>query len=270
MLADLLYFCKMNFVDTHTHLYCDNFDSDRADVMKSCIGQGVVKMILPNEDSRSIDALKRMLYLYGDSCYGAMGLHPSSVNENYADELEIIRQELFCGTIKYVAIGEIGMDLYWDTKYEKQQEEVLRQQFDWAIQLNLPVIIHSRKSESKVINILNENKYRDIEGVFHCWSGTREETERVLKRGNFYFGIGGTCTYKNSKLPEILIKIGLDRILLETDSPYLSPLPFRGKRNDSSNIPLIANKLSAIKGIALGGISEVTNMNVNNLFGIKV
>ena len=255
------------FTDTHTHLYLEEFDIDRQEVVEKCLEFGVNKLILPCVDETSILPLQQMLHDYPDICHGAMGLHPTSVDNNYEKQLEVIHKELIDNAKDYIAIGEIGMDLYWNKTYRQQQEIVLREQFDWAVALNMPVIIHCRNAEEEIINIVGDAKYRDLRGVFHCWSGNMEQTERILEM-DFYIGIGGTVTYKNSKLPEILLQVPTNRILLETDSPYLSPMPYRGKRNDSGNIIIIAQKISEIKKMALKELSEQIKINVKRLFGI--
>ncbi|MDR2084727.1 MAG: TatD family hydrolase [Bacteroidales bacterium] len=257
----------ITFTDTHSHIYIEEFDVDRAEVIKDIIDAGITKMILPNIDKDSITKLKNTLSDYHEYCFGAMGLHPTSVNEDYKEQLDIIEEELFSDKDKYIAIGEIGLDLYWDKTYFDLQVEVLRKQFDWALELDLPVIIHSRKSEEYIINIIREKKYSGLRGVFHCWPGSKQQTKRILDLG-YYIGVGGVVTYKNSSLPELLKEVELENILLETDSPYLSPVPYRGKRNDSKNILIIAEKVSEIKEISLEDLSRITNENVKKLFSI--
>ncbi|MDL2228301.1 TatD family hydrolase [Bacteroidales bacterium OttesenSCG-928-K03] len=257
----------ITFTDTHSHIFIEDFDDDRAEMIKNIVDAGIIKMILPNIDKDSIHQLKSTLCDYPEYCFGAMGLHPTSVKEDYKEQLQAIEEELFLNKDKYIAIGEIGLDLYWEKTYFEQQVEVLRKQFDWALELKLPIIIHSRKSEDHIINIIRDKKYSDLRGVFHCWPGSKEQTKRVLDLG-FYLGIGGVVTYKNSSLPELLQDVNIESILLETDSPYLSPVPFRGKRNDSRNILLIAEKVSETKGVSMEHLSEVTNANVKKLFGI--
>lgn len=257
----------ITFTDTHSHIFIEDFDNDRAEIIKNIVDAGINKMVLPNIDKDSIIQLKKTLLEYPEYCFGAMGLHPTSIKEDYIEQLQTIEKELFSNKDNYIAIGEIGLDLYWEKTYFEQQVEVLRKQFDWALELNLPVIIHSRKSEEYIINIIREKKYSDLRGVFHCWPGSKEQTKRVLDLG-FYLGIGGVVTYKNSSLPELLQDVNLESILLETDSPYLSPVPHRGKRNDSRNILLIAEKVSEVKGVSMQELSDITNENVKKLFGI--
>ena len=269
----MLYFCSMNedeyyFTDSHTHLYAGQFDSDRAEVVQRCLDNRVRKLVLPNEDYLSIAPLRSMLSNYKGMCYGAMGLHPTSVNDGYKHEMELIGEELFNGGVGYVAVGEIGMDLYWDTTYMDFQKTVLREQFAWSLLLKLPVIIHSRNSESVVLDILDESGFQDVRGIFHCWSGTIDETIRAMRHENFYFGVGGICTYKNSKIPSFFEFLDLNRVVLETDSPYLPPVPYRGQRNESSYIPLIANKLSEITGVSVATVADITNENAKRIFGI--
>ena len=269
----MLYFCGMNeaeyyFIDSHTHLYASQFDVDRVEVMQRCLDNNVRKLVMPNEDYLSIAPLKSMLNNNKGICYGAMGLHPTSVNDGYKHEMELIGEELFNGDTGYVAVGEIGMDLYWDKTYMDFQKTVLREQFSWALQLNLPVIIHSRSSESVVLDILDESEFQDVRGIFHCWSGTIDETIRAMRHENFYFGVGATCTYKKSKIPSFFDFLDLNRVVLETDSPYLPPVPYRGQRNESSYIPLIANKLSENLGVPVATVAGITNKNAEKIFGI--
>ena len=255
--------------DTHTHIFLSEFDDDRARVIRDCFDKGVRKMIMPNVDASSIPLINKVLAEYDNRViYGAMGLHPTSVGENYEEELLAVKEELFSGGYPYLAIGEIGMDLYWDSTYLRQQEVALRTQFDWALELNLPVIIHSRKAEKEVVEIIEEERYHNLRGVFHCWSGDRDLTSRIIAHGGFFFGVGGSVTYKNSALPEVVSDISLDRILLETDSPYLSPVPYRGKRNNSTNIIIVAKRVAEIKNRDFSEVVLATEKNVKKLFNI--
>ncbi len=261
----------MNYIDTHSHIYSENFKLDLDEVVEKCYKSNVNKIILPNIDLDSIDDLKSTITkynnIYGNMMFGAMGLHPTSVTENYKEDLDIIRQELINNSEYYIAVGEIGMDLYWDQSLKDLQEDSLRIQFNIAKEFNLPVLIHSRSAEDEIIEILGESKYKDIKGVFHCWSGNLEQTKKILDLG-FYVGVGGTVTFKNSNVKDILKVVPIDKILTETDSPYLSPVPFRGKRNDSSNIPIIVNRISDILNVEKELLVKTINSNVKELFNI--
>ncbi|MGI6718052.1 MAG: TatD family hydrolase [Bacteroidales bacterium] len=259
----------MNYIDTHSHIYSNDFESDRDEVVEKCIKSDVNKIILPNIDLMSIQNLKNTILkynnIYGKIMFGAMGLHPTSVTENYKEDLETIKKELYKGD--YIAIGEIGMDLYWDKSLQHLQEESLKIQLNWAKELNLPVLIHSRNAEDNIIEILENNEYSEIRGVFHCWSGSLEQTKKILDLG-FYIGVGGTVTFNNSNVPNILKEVPINRILTETDSPYLSPMPYRGKRNNSSNIPIIVNRISDVLNIEKELLIEIISDNVNKLLNI--
>lgn len=254
----------MYFIDTHTHIYDSIFSEDIDEVIERCKEKKVEKLVLPNEDSKTIAALKGIVSRYKGVCYGAVGLHPTSVKADYEDELAVIKEELYANTSCYVAIGEIGLDFYWDMTFQKEQETALKEQLNWARELNLPVIIHSRKAETHVLDILSS--YEDVVAILHCWSGNEEETRRAMEYPNVYFGIGGTLTYKKSTIPSLIYIIGIERIVLETDSPYLPPMPFRGKRNESSYIPLIANSLSDILNLPIEEISRVCSENSKKIF----
>ena len=249
------------YIDSHTHLYDEAFDEDRDMVIERCINNNVMKLVFPNEDATTISALKMTTLRYPGYCVAAIGIHPLSVDQNYERQLDVINDELYHGAFTYKAIGEIGMDLHWSTNFAEEQEDAFRIQLHMAIDKKLPVLIHSRKAEAKIIDILSESVFAGLSGILHCWSGTVEETEAAKKLENFYFGIGGTITYKNSTIPELTKHIGLSRIVLETDAPFLPPVPYRGKRNDSSYIPLIAKKLSEVTNTSLEEVEKVTTNN---------
>lgn len=254
----------MNLTDTHAHLYAEEFDADRNEVVQRSIYAGVTKIILPNIDSGSIEGLHQLSNAFPQNCFPMMGLHPCSVNETYKAELKIVEDNLFSKHGYYVAVGEIGMDLYWDKTFKKEQEEAFIQQCQWAAELNLPVAIHTRNAHRETINCLLQLE-RCPHGVFHCFGGTLDEACEIIDLG-FKLGIAGIVTYKNSTLPDVLAKIDLKHILLETDSPYLPPVPYRGKRNESSYIPVIAEKLAGIYNISVQDIAETTSQNADQLF----
>jgi TatD DNase family protein len=250
-------------VDTHSHLYEESFLPDWDEVVARCKQAGVQKILLPNVDTSSLDALKKTVDKDAELFIPMMGLHPCSVKENYKEELAVIKQHLFNG--KYIAVGEIGIDMYWDKTFVAQQEEAFITQVEWANELNLPVSIHSRESTSMVIEILKNKITSKAKGVFHCFGGTVEEAREIIALG-FNLGIGGVVTFKNSTLPEVLKQVGMDNLVLETDSPYLAPAPYRGKRNESSYTSLVALKLADIFGVSLDKISEKTTTNANQVF----
>lgn len=255
----------ISFVDTHTHLFAEQFDEDIDQVIQNARAEGVESLLLPNIDVASIEPLKRLVATYPEVCKGMMGLHPGSVKDDFEEALTIVKKELYEG--KYWAVGEIGLDYYWDTTYTEQQQKAFREQLRWAKELNLPVAIHNRSSFDDSLRIVSEEQDGTLRGVFHCFGGTEEEGRQIIDVG-FYLGIGGTATFKKSNAPEVLPKLGLDRIILETDSPYLAPTPHRGKRNESAYLKLIAEKLATIYETSLSTIAEATTQNASHLFGL--
>lgn len=255
-----------SIIDTHAHLYAEEFDTDREAMLKRCEKANVKKILLPNVDSQSISGLKQLVINYPDMCYGMMGLHPCSVTANYEEEVERIRLELFSG-FKYWAVGEIGLDLYWDKTTLHEQETVFAIQCKWAIELSLPIAIHTRSATYETIKCLKQLPLQPG-GVFHCFSGSAEEAKEIIKLG-YSLGIGGVLTYKNAGLPEVLKDIPLEHIILETDAPYLPPVPFRGKRNESSYLPLIVEKLAEVYKVNSTTIEEQTTFNALQLFKLN-
>ena len=256
----------MYFTDTHTHLYLSEFEADRNECIKQAIAAGVTTMILPNVNSQSIDNLLAIVAEFPKNCFPAIGLHPTYVKENYIDELNIVKK--FLETKKFVAIGEIGIDLYWDKTFFKQQQIAFQQQIDLAKHYELPIIIHARESYNEIFEILETNVDERLTGVFHCFGGTEVEAQKAVEMG-FKLGIGGVVTYKNSKLPETIKNIDLQHIVIETDAPYLPPVPHRGKRNESSYVVFVAKKLAEIYNHSLAEIASVTTNNAKQLFKIK-
>ena len=253
----------MVFTDTHCHLYLDAFDNDREQVVHKAIDQNVNYMLLPNIDSQSVEPMLKLNKSFPEHCFPMMGLHPTSVKENYKEELEIVTG--WHEKKKFIAVGEIGIDLYWDQSFRKQQEEAFRFQIDLAIKKEIPIVIHSRESIDLILSILNDYKETGLRGVFHCFTGTSEQAEQAIALG-FYLGIGGVLTFKNSGLDNVVTGIDMKSLLLETDSPFLAPAPYRGKRNESQYINLIASKLSQVKNISRKEIAEITTRNANHLF----
>ena len=258
----------MQLIDSHTHLYADEFKEDIDLVIKQAVTQGISKFFLPNIDSKSINGLIELCGKYPQNCFPMMGLHPCSVNETFKNELELIQNELSKRT--YYAIGETGIDLYWDKTFIEEQKEAFRTQIKWSLELNLPIVIHCRQSFKEIIDVLKElyNNSQKQKGIFHCFSGTIEEAKQVIELG-FLLGIGGVVTFKNSGLDKVIAEIPLDHIVLETDSPYLAPVPFRGKRNESSYLIHIAEKIASIKNTTLEQVAEITTQNAMKIFGIS-
>ncbi len=255
----------MMFTDTHAHVYSDEFDTDSEACFERSIENKVSRIFVPNVDCQSIEALKKSCSAYPLHYFPMMGLHPCSVNENFTNNLTIIYKELISST--YYGVGEIGMDLYWDKSTYDIQKKAFIEQAQWAIKFDLPVSIHSRAATQHLISIIKEENLQKLRGVFHCFSGDENEAIELIKMG-FYLGIGGAVTYKNSQLPTVLKTIGTQCLVLETDAPYLPPTPHRGKRNETSYIPLIANKLSEIFEINMAELAEITTNNSKKIFGI--
>ena len=249
-------------IDTHCHLYSEEFCEDTDAVITRAINNGVQKIIMPNIDSNYIEGMNLLQSKFPDICYTTLGLHPTSVKENYKKELDLI----FSHQIdKTVAIGETGIDLYWDKTFIKEQQYCFDYQLNVAVENNLPIIIHSRNSMKEVFEIVELYKDKSIRGVFHCYSGDYDEAKKAIDMG-FFLGIGGVLTYKNSQLPEIVKRISINYILLETDAPYLSPIPFRGRRNEPAYIKNIAEKLSEVLNLDFDIVCERTTLNAEMMF----
>lgn len=253
----------MKFIDTHTHLYAKQFDEDRDEMMQRAFANKVEAFYLPNIDSSSIEGMLELEQTYPSQCFAMMGLHPCSVKENYKEELAIVKEWL--DKRPFVAIGEIGIDLYWDKTFFEQQKEAFLTQVEWAKELDIPIVIHSRESTSIIIELLREVKDDRIKGIFHCFGGSEEEAEAIIDLG-FLLGIGGVLTFKKSGLANTLASVDLKHIVLETDSPYLAPVPYRGKRNESSYIIHVAEKLATMKQIGLDEVARITTENAITLF----
>jgi len=255
-------------IDTHAHIYSSKFDEDRDEVVDRAEKKGVKYLLLPNID---LDSIGPMIDLCNShkNCIPMMGLHPCSIDAGYSNTLEKIRIELFNSKEQYIAVGEIGIDLYWDQKYVQEQSDAFRLQIQWAKELKLPIVIHARESYPEIFAVLDEENDSNLKGVFHCFSGTESDAAHILSYGGFKMGIGGTITYKKSKLPDVIKNIALEHILLETDSPYLAPRPFRGKRNESSYLSFVVTKLSEIYECSESQIIERTTLNAEELFNIQ-
>ncbi|MBP6430767.1 MAG: TatD family hydrolase [Ferruginibacter sp.] len=242
-------------IDTHCHLYSTEFDSDRNEMLQRAEQEGVQKFYLPAIDSTTHDAMIE-LENSNKKCIAMMGLHPCSVKENYKEELQIV-EEWFTKR-NFVAVGEIGLDFYWDKTFVKEQYESFNCQIELAIKKNVPIVIHTRNAMQETINVVK--KHKNVRGIFHCFSGSYESAKEIIKAG-FYLGIGGVVTYKNAGLAEVLQKINLQHLVLETDAPYLTPVPFRGKRNESSYLKYIVEKIAEIKNVTVEEVVEVTSTN---------
>lgn len=253
----------MQLIDTHAHLYSSKFDNDRSAAITRARAAGIFHVFLPNVDSATIDGMLELERDFPDFCSPMMGLHPCDVKENFEEELAIV--ESWLHKRPFCAIGEIGLDLYWDKTFFPQQKIAFERQMDWAKAFNIPIIIHSRESTEEILQILEEKREYTGGGILHCFSGTVEQAHRTVKRG-FYLGIGGVVTYKNTNLPEIIRAVGLENIVLETDAPYLAPIPHRGKRNESAYVRIVAEKVAAILEISLEEVAEKTTQNALKIF----
>jgi TatD DNase family protein len=254
------------YIDTHTHLFLEEFDSDLAQVIERAEKVGVRSFILPNVDSQKAQRLIELSKLYPQKIFPLMGLHPSSVTENYKEELQIV--ENYLESYPFFGIGEIGIDLYWDKTFVNEQIIAFQHQIGLARKYHLPIVIHVRNSFSEIFESLESelSEFGNLpKGVFHCFTGNLEQAQKAISLG-FYLGIGGVVTFKNSGLDKVLENIPLSHLLLETDSPYLAPTPHRGKRNESAYIPLIANKLAQIYQTSINEIAKKTTQNANALF----
>ena len=256
----------MTLYDTHTHLYLEEFATDRREVIERAVNNGVEKLLLPNIDNTSIEGILKMEKDFPGICFPMIGLHPCSVKQDYEGQLKEI--EAWLAKHKYYAIGEIGIDLYWDKAFEKEQKIAFRQQIQLAKANKLPIVIHLRNAFDETFEIVEEMNDQDLKGIFHCFSGTKDQAEKITGLGGFKLGIGGVVTFKNSGLDKVLKEINLEHLVLETDSPYLAPAPHRGKRNESSFLILIANKLAEIYAVPLEKIESITSANAKAIFGI--
>lgn len=258
-------FSDMKFIDTHSHIYLPQFDDDRDACISRAVSLGVDKIVLPNIDSQSIAPLIDTTANYPGICFPLTGLHPTHVKENYLVELEIVLKSF--DSHKYYGIGEIGIDLYWDKTYFEEQKTAFIQQVNFALEKRIPVVIHARDSFNEIIQCLRQINSNNFSGIFHAFTGSYEQAMEVIEMG-FLIGIGGVITFKNSHLPSVIQQLDLNHVVLETDSPYLAPVPHRGKRNESAYIPLIANKIAEIKRSSVEQVAEVTTFNTCAIFNI--
>ncbi|MES2574600.1 MAG: TatD family hydrolase [Bacteroidota bacterium] len=255
----------MTITDTHTHLYSSEFDEDRNEMIQRAIDAGVSRFFIPAIDSNYTQSMYELEKVYPDNIFLMMGLHPTHVKDNYLEELQHVEEEM--AKRKFFAVGEIGMDLYWDKTHLPQQQDAFRQQIQLAKNYKLPIVIHCREAFDEIFEILEEEKSPDLFGIFHCFSGTYEQALQAISY-NMKLGIGGVVTFKNGKIDQFLNQIELQHIVLETDSPYLAPVPFRGKRNESSYLINVVAKLSEIYNLPQEEIARITTENSKVIFGI--
>jgi len=251
------------YIDTHAHIYSDEFKADITDMLHRCEEQGIGKIFMPNVDHASIDKMLEVEHRWPQQCYAMMGLHPCSVKRDFERELYIV--EGWLSKRKFSAVGEIGTDLYWDKTFWGQQQEALTIQINWAKKYQLPIVLHCRESLDETIEIVTNLQDGNLKGIFHCFSGSKEQAEKIFKLG-FCIGLGGTVTFKNGGLDKVLPEITLENVVLETDSPYLAPVPHRGKRNEPAYIPLIASRIAVLTNRSVEDVQKITSQNAMNLF----
>lgn len=258
-------------IDTHSHIYLSEFDADRPKMLENAEKEGVGKIIMPAIDSSTHDAMLRVEIENSSVCLSMIGLHPCSVKENYEDELKTVSD--FLEKRNFIAIGETGLDFYWDKTFTTQQYAAFHKQIEWAIQYDIPVVIHSRNSIDECIKVIADHqkaclpdRQGKLKGVFHCFSGNTEQAEKIIDLG-FYLGIGGVVTFKNSGLDKVMENISLEHVVLETDAPYLAPVPFRGKRNEPAYLKYVVDKLAELKNLSAEEIAMITSVNAEKLFG---
>ncbi|MBI3139882.1 MAG: TatD family hydrolase [Sphingobacteriales bacterium] len=255
----------MKLIDTHSHIYLHEFENDRQAMLERAEKEGVNKILLPAIDSETHEALLGMEEKHPGLCIPMMGLHPCSVKANFREELRIIRD--YFGKRPFAAVGEIGLDFYWDKTFTEQQYTAFHGQVELAMHFNIPIVIHSRNATDECIEVIRQHQLGKLRGVFHCFSGNTEQAQQLMELG-FYLGIGGVVTFKNGGLDKIFETIGLEKVVLETDAPYLAPVPFRGKRNEPAYLKYVAEKLAALKQIPVEEVARITTENARELFGL--
>jgi TatD DNase family protein len=255
----------MRLVDTHAHIYSDEFEADREAVILRARSAGIISVLMPAIDSGTHQSMLETEENHPGYCISMMGLHPCSVKENYKEELKLA--EDYFVRRKFVAVGETGLDFYWDLTFKDQQYEAFHRQAEWALHYDIPIVIHSRNSTDECIEVIRQHQKGQLKGVFHCFSGTEQQAKQIVDLG-FYLGIGGVLTFKNAGLDKAIADISLDHIVLETDAPYLAPVPFRGKRNECAHTTYVAQKLAEIKEMTSEEIAAITTGNAQKLFGL--
>lgn len=253
------------FIDTHCHIYLPEFDPDREEMILRAENEGIGAMLMPAIDNETHDLMLKAESQFSDKCHSMMGLHPCSVKEGYKNELKIVRD--YFEKRSFVAVGETGLDFFWDLTFTKEQYEAFHTQVEMTLEYNIPIVIHSRNSLNESINVISEHQKGSLRGVFHCFSGTLDQANKIIDLG-FYLGIGGVVTFKNSALDKIMETVNMKHVVLETDAPYLAPVPFRGKRNECSYLKFVVEKLAGIKNISLEEVGAITTSNAKKLFNI--
>lgn len=256
----------MTYIDTHAHLYAKAFEEDREEMIQRALDEGVTKLFLPNIDEESVAGMEQLVKDYPGVCYAMMGIHPCDVQKDWQTQLKTIKKHYKKG--HHIAIGEIGIDLYWDKTLQQEQTDAFRAQINWAKSEKLPIVIHCRDAFDEIFEVLDDENDADLFGIFHCFTGTEEQAHKIIKYGGFKLGIGGVVTFKNSGLDQHIKNIDLEHLVLETDAPYLAPSPYRGKRNESSYIPKIAEKLSNIYGVSEVEVGRITSANALQIFKV--
>ena len=257
------------FIDTHTHLYAEEFEQDRTEMIERALKSGIEKLFLPNIDVESIQPMLDLVEKYPTHFYPMMGLHPGYIKEDWESQLAQIETEFRNNSDKYIAIGEIGMDLYWDKTFVKEQAIAFERQVLLAKEFDLPIIIHAREAFDESFEILDQLNDEKLKGIFHCFTGNLDQANHILNYGNFILGIGGVLTYKKAALDKVIQHIDLQHLVLETDAPYLPPVPYRGKRNESSYLVHTAEKLADVHQVKLKEVERITTENALRLFNIK-
>ena len=252
-------------IDTHSHIYLPEFDADRAKMLVRAENEGVRLILMPAIDTATHNVMLETEVNFKEKCLSMMGLHPCSVKENFQDELKAVKENF--EKRRFVAVGETGLDFYWDLAFTNEQYQAFQTQVELALQYDIPVVIHSRNSIDECIKVIRESQKGKLKGVFHCFSGNAEQAKQIIDLG-FYMGIGGVVTFKNSGLDKVMKEVDMKHVVLETDAPYLAPVPFRGKRNECSYLKYVVEKLSEIKNIPIGEIENITTANAKELFSI--
>ena len=258
-------------IDTHSHIYAEEFDTDREEALERAWSAGVEALILPDIDSESRNRMVALAQQHGDRCYAMAGLHPTSVNDNprWQQELDMVEKMLQQSPVKLCGVGEIGLDLYWSEEFYHQQREVLHAQLEMALQYDLPVVIHTRSAYKQMLDAIATYRGRGLRGVFHAWADSAETARKLERMGEFKFGIGGVVTFKNSGLDKVVAELPTELLLLETDSPYLTPVPHRGKRNESAYVEYVCRKIADIHGLSFEQVDSITTTSAKHLFGIS-
>lgn len=257
----------MHFIDTHAHVYAPELATDIELVIKNAISVGIEKILMPAIDSASLEAMLKVEQQFPDHCIAMMGLHPCYVKENYKAELKLVEE--WIAKRKFIAIGEIGLDYYWDKTFAKEQQLVFETQMQWALDMQLPIVIHTRNAMGETIELVKPFAKKGLHGVFHCFSGSKESAEQIIGMG-FHLGLGGVLTYKNAGVAEAIKDIPMEYLVLETDAPYLAPVPYRGKTNEPSYMLEVAKKLAEVKSMPLHEIAAITTSNAKKLFGLEI